>query len=97
MRSGASYSVRGGSLRVRKVVTTNSQGEKQLRSFSQFQLIAQWNVEWIHESGDSPGSEVLPEESLSSVPVEVGGGVTDTRKVDTSCVYNQRIGTMLVP
>ena len=27
--------------------------------------------------------------SLSSVPVEVGGGVTDTRKVDTSCVYNQ--------
>ena len=40
-------------------------------------------------SGDSPGSEVLPDESLSSVPVEVGGGVTDTRKVDTSCVYNQ--------
>ena len=28
MRSGASYSVRGGSLRVRKVVATNSQGKK---------------------------------------------------------------------
>ena len=40
---------------------------------------------WIHESGDSPGSEVFPDESLSSVPVEIGGGVTDTRKVDTSC------------
>ena len=42
---------------------------------------------WIHESGDSPGSEVLPDESLCPVPVEVGGGVTDTRKVDTSCGY----------
>ena len=39
MRSGASYSVRGGSLRVRKVVTTNSQGKKkQLKSFFQFQF-----------------------------------------------------------
>ena len=40
MRSGASYSVRGGSLRVRKVVTTNSQGKKkkQLKKFSQFQF-----------------------------------------------------------
>ena len=44
---------------------------------------------WIHESGDSPGSKVLPDESLSSLPVEVGGGVTDTRKVDTGCVYKQ--------
>ena len=40
MRSGASYSVRGGSLRVRKVVTTNSQGKKQLKSLSNFNLIA---------------------------------------------------------
>ena len=31
----------------------------------------------------------LADESLSFVPVEVGGGVTNTRKVDTSCVYNQ--------
>ena len=33
MRSGASYSVRGGSLRVRKVVTTNSQGKKTVIQF----------------------------------------------------------------
>ena len=39
VRSGASYSVRGGSLRVRKVVTTNSQGEKIKRlKISQFQF-----------------------------------------------------------
>ena len=39
MRSGASYSVRGGSLRVRKVVTTNSQGKKIKRlKISQFQF-----------------------------------------------------------
>ena len=44
---------------------------------------------WIHESGDSPGSEVLPDESLSSVPVEVEGGEIQGKLVDTGCVYNQ--------
>ena len=34
MRSGASYSVRGGSLRVRKVVATNSQGKKTVKMFN---------------------------------------------------------------
>ena len=39
MRSGASYSVRGGSLIARKVVTTNSQGKKIKRlKISQFQF-----------------------------------------------------------
>ena len=100
MRSGASYSVRGGSLRVRKVVATNSQGKKTVKKICQFQFdcpmvfqelltVCNFKSGSIHESGDSPGSEVLPDKSLSSVPVEVGGGVTDTRKVDTSCVYNQ--------
>ena len=42
MRSGASYSVRGGSLRVRKVVTTNSQGKKTVKKFIRFQLIVLW-------------------------------------------------------
>ena len=42
MRSGASYSVRGGSLRVRKVVTTNSQGKKQLKSLTNLNLIVLW-------------------------------------------------------
>ena len=38
MRSGASYSVRGGSLRVRKVVATNSQGKKTVKKICQFQF-----------------------------------------------------------
>ena len=37
---------------------------------------------------DSPGDDyILPDESFCPIPVEVGGGKTDTRKVDTSCVY----------
>ena len=43
MRSGASYSVRGGSLRVRKVVATNSQGKKTVKNLVNFNLIALWN------------------------------------------------------
>ena len=35
MRGGASYSVRGGSLRVRKVVTTNSQGGKTVKNLGE--------------------------------------------------------------
>ena len=34
MRGEASYSVRGGSLRVRKVVATNSQGKKKTKSLA---------------------------------------------------------------
>ena len=42
MRSGASYSVRSGSLRVRKVVTTNSQGKKKtVKKLSNFNLLFQ--------------------------------------------------------
>ena len=101
MRSGASYSVRGGSLRVRKVVTTNSQGKKKkVKSFANFNLIALWYFKncltlcnfksgYMKVGIPLEVRDVLPDESLNSVPVEVGGGVTDTRKVDTSCVYNQ--------
>ncbi len=42
-------------------------------------------VSRIHEGGYSPGGQVLPDKSLSAVPVEVRGGMTNTWEVDAGC------------
>ncbi len=39
----------------------------------------------IHVGWYASGGEVFSDEPLRSVPVEVVGGVTDTREVDTGC------------
>ena len=39
----------------------------------------------IHECGDSPGSQVLANQSFCPIPVEVWCGIADSWQVDTGC------------
>lgn len=48
------------------------------------------NVARIHVRRNASGGEVLPDQPLCAIPVEVGGGVSDTGQVDTGWRESER-------
>ncbi len=48
------------------------------------------SVARIHVCRDASGGEVLPDQPLRAIPVEVGGGVSDTGQVDTGWRERER-------